>query len=310
MRKFAFILVIAISLPILSAPRAYHSRGHAFEVSAGAGYASLGYEVNTIAGQLASKTAGTYSAQAHIGYNWFFSEYAGFAIGVDAQHYGQSATLDGLLHWNGVTDSDGELYEHILELRKWSERHDYWTIEVPVSFVFSIPVHNVVYITTQIGGKYGLPLSANYTGNGSLTHTGYYKPWNLTLSDKPNHGFYTEENFKPKGTLPSKSYWTVFAKAGVAVPLIEHLDLLVQAYFNYALTNIAEKGQDEPIGFRNDRAGQEQNHYFMSNYTDLHNTAVITDPFKPWAVGLEIGIRYTIAHRSKSKYPCRCLKNQ
>lgn len=130
----------------------------------------------------------------------------------------------------------------------------------------------------------------------------------MTLTDKPNHGFYTEEHFQPKGTLQKKNYWTVFAKAGVAVPLVEHLDLLVQAYFNYVLTNISDKGQNGLVGFRNDRPEQEQTHYFMTDYIDLSNTGVITEAFKPWSTGLEIGIRYTIAPK-KAHYPCKCLEN-
>lgn len=307
MRKLSAILVLFFALPLWAANGLYHSKGHAFELTVGGGYSSLGYKVNNVADQLASKTTGSYSLQAHFGYNWFFTEYMGLAVGVDAQHYGQKATLNGLLTWNGVTDTNGERYNHILGLNNWSERQNYWAVEIPVSFVFSIPVRDVLYITAQLGGKYGLPLSQSYAGSGALTHSGFYEPWNLTLTNKPNHGFYTEQNFSPKGTLSKKNYWAIFAKAGVAIPLVDHLDLLVQAYFNYVLTNINESGQNEPLGFRNDRPGQEEAHYFMRNYTDLSNTGVINQPFKPWSVGLEIGVRYTIATKKAHKYPCRCL---
>ena len=311
MRKITVIIALFILLPLWAAETGrYHSRGNAFEITVGGGYSSLGYKVNNVADQLASKTSGSYSLQVHIGYNWFFCEYAGLAVGADIQHYGQKATLNGLLTWSGVTDTDGEKYDHLLNLNNWTEQQNYWAVEIPVSFVFSFPVvQDKLYITAQVGGKYGIPLSAKYAGSGALTHSGYYAPWGLTLADKPNHGFYTEQGFTPKGTLPKKNYWTVFAKVGVAIPLVEHLDLLVQGYFNYALTAIGQSGSNVALGFRNDRPGQEEAHYFMQNYTDLSNTSVITGSFKPWSAGLEIGIRYTIPTKKTNKYPCRCLNN-
>ena len=169
-----------------------------------------------------------------------------------------------------------------------------------------IPVSGKCSITAQIGGKFGLPISATYTGYGTLIHTGYYEPWNLILSDKPNHGFYTEREFKPKGQWQNKNYWTVFAKAGVALHIVEHLDLLIRLYADYALTSLADEGQNQGLGFLNDRPGQEQNHYFMNPYTDLRNTPVITGNIQPWDLGLEIGIRYTLSSH-KQHYPCRCL---
>ena len=306
MRKIALIAVLLIVWTFGAAEPARQKGGHAFEATVGAGYASLGYNVNDITPDIHTTTVGFYGLQAHIGYNWFFSKYLGVAVGVDAHHYGQKTTLSGTLVWKGVTDTDGERYEHRLRLDKWNEQQDCWTVEIPLSLVFAFPIPDKCSITAQIGGKFGLPLSATYNGYGTLIHTGYYEPWNLVLSDKPNHGFYTERDFKPKGQFRNKNYWTVFAKAGVTLPLAEHLDLLVQLYANYALTSLADEGQNEVLGFRNDRPGQEQNHYFMSNYTDLHNTPVITDRFKPWDIGLEIGIRYTISSH-KHQYPCRCL---
>ena len=306
MRKILLISVLALTLPLWAAD-GYHSRGHAFEVTVGGGYSSLGYKVNNVAERLTSETFGSYSVQAHIGYSWFFIEYMGISAGVDVQHYGQSNSLNGLLSWNGVTDTDGERYEHRLGINDWSERQDYWNLEVPVSLVFSIPVKDVVYITAQVGGKFGLPFVGTYTGGGDLTHSGYYEPWDLTLTNKPNHGFYSEGNFEPKGDIQKKNYWSIFAKAGVALPLIEHLDLLMQVYFNYALTEIADDGQYGLVGFRNDRPGQEEAHYFMTNYIDMRNTGVISQPAKPWSVGLEVGIRYTIPTKKKAKHPCHCM---
>lgn len=307
MRKTLLIIALAAVLPIWCAP--YHSKGHSFELTIGGGYSSLGYNAKKVTDNLVPSSSGSYALGAHIGYNWFFTEYVGLGIGVDAQRYGHSTSLNGTLTWQGVTDTDGELYDHRLALNSWKENQQYWNVEIPLSLVFSFPIREKVYITAQIGAKYCMPISGSYSGAGVLTHSGYYQPWNLTLEDKPNHGFYTESDFHPKGNMPSRHYWSIFAKLGVAIPIADQLDLLIQANINGAITPCVKEGEQQLIGFRNDRAGQEQTHYFMNDYTALYNTEFTNGAIKPFSAGLEIGIRYTIRSNKRRSYPCRCLRD-
>jgi len=307
MRKTLLILALAAALPVWCAPN--HSKGHSFEFTIGGGYSMLGYGVKQATENLTPTSSGSYGVGLHLGYNWFFTEYVGLGVGVDAQRYGQSTTLNGTLSWIGVTDTDGELYDHRLALHSWKESQQYWNVEIPLSLVFSIPVDEKIYITAQIGAKYCVPISGSYSGGGVLTHSGYYQPWNLILEDKPNHGFYTENDFHPNGRMPKSNYWSIFGKLGVAIPLVDNLDMLIQATVNGAITPCAKEGEAQIIGFRNDRAGQEQTHYFMTDYIALYNTEFTTGKIKPLSAGLEIGIRYTIqAHRHR-RYPCRCVRD-
>ena len=308
MRRYTFVLMLLVAMTAV-AQSTDHSRGHSLEVTVGGGYSSLGYKPNSFE-TLDASSSGSYNLQAHIGYNFFFIEYMGVGIGADIARYGHTTTLKGELVYAGVTDTDGERYDHHVSLHDWDESQDLWALEVPLSLVFSIPIQDRVYITAQVGGKCGVPVASNYKGSGTITHYGYYEPWDLTLSDMANHGFYTNKDFAPKGKWDSQIYWSVFAKAGVAIPLIEHLDLLVQVYFNYALTKASQEGEEYGVvGFRNDRADGAAIHTFMPEYTDLRNTPVITSTYKPWSVGAEVGIRYTIPMRQHSKYPCRCVND-
>ena len=97
-----------------------------FDVSAGAGYSQLGYRAAET--DLHTSSIGDYGLNLHIGADYFFSTYFGFGIGADFTRYGQSLSMNGVLTWNGVTDTDadnsvyGERYDHTLTIHQWRER--------------------------------------------------------------------------------------------------------------------------------------------------------------------------------------------
>lgn len=279
-----------------------HSAGSSFELSVGAGYGTLGYGTQD-AQTLSAKNVGSWSATAHVGYNYFFVEWVGIGIGVDYTRYGSVMQLDGTMQWNGVGDTDGEKYQHTLSLSPWKETQQVGYLEPSVAIKLSIPAGSI-YVIGEVGGKYGLALHSEYTGSGTLTHTGYYKPWDLTLENIDAHGFYTTKDYHPKGALDKPDgKFSIYGKVGVLIPLIEHLDLMAQVYGQYALTGSAVGGDIMP-GYLHDMDGMEEAHYFMSDYSSWTKSPLVTGTIKPWVVGLEVGIRYTIPH-VKNKH-CVC----
>ena len=65
MRKIALIAVLLIVWTFGAAEPARQKGGHAFEATVGAGYASLGYNVNDITPDIHTTTVGFYGLQAH-----------------------------------------------------------------------------------------------------------------------------------------------------------------------------------------------------------------------------------------------------
>lgn len=317
-KRVLLILILAACTTVLSAKgysmKKYHSRGSAFELAVGGGYGSLGYQAFEVEKPWTNTVSGRPSGYVHFAYDYFFCEYVGLSLGADFTRYGSALRFSGLQQWNDVVDTDnflgfgiGEKYNHILMINKWQEIQSVSYVEVPLSLKFSAPAGEV-YVIGEVGAKLGIPVLRSYHGKGSLTHTGYYEPWNLTLDGVYGHGFYTEENYRPSGTFEDKTLkWSVFAKLGVAIPLVEHLDLTVQAFGQYAFTGAQVGGEGVP-GFRDDREGFAMAHYFMSPYYTMLASGLAKGVAKPWHAGLELGIRYTIPHRKKM--PCMCLQQQ
>lgn len=318
MRQRVLILLLAWSVGLSAAGYANqkdHSRGSAFELGIGAGYGSLGYQASQVPEGWTNTTAGRPSGMIHVGYACFFSEYVGLSLGVDFTRYGSADRISGTMLWRDVVDTDdylgfgaGEKYDHRLSIDKWREIQSISYVEVPLSLKFSAPA-NGVYVIGEVGAKLGVPVLRNYYGSGSLTHSGYYPYGNVTLQNIAGHGFYTEKNYHPAGTFENNTLkWSVFAKLGVAIPLVERLDLTVQALGQYAFDGRNVGGGLEMPGFRDDREGFADAHYFMESYSSVLASRLVTGTVKPWHVGLEIGIRYTIPH--SKKLPCRCLNQQ
>lgn len=293
--------------------RIEHSRGHSFEFSVGAGYGSLGYGLQSVEGVpmmdgLEAKVTGDWAASAHLGYNYFFVEWVGIGVGVDVTRLGSRLSLNGTQKWQNVWDTDTpqEQYDHIMTLSSWREIQQTYYLEIPVALKFSVPT-GPLFIIGEVGGKYGIPLAANYSASGVTTHVGYYPNTNSTLQNEPPHGFYTQDSYQPKGDLlkPTNRF-AVYGKLGVLIPLVDQLDLMVQAYGQYSVTGSAIGGESVP-GYQKDMPDMQVAHYFMSDYTTYLQSPLTTEKtLRPWMVGLEVGIRYTIPHSTRAKLcPCR-----
>lgn len=291
-------LLLLCSIPGLMMAQELSSN---LELGLGGSYSSLGYktiEPNSV--------KGGFAPTIHVGYAFYFCPWVGLGVGVDWSMYSGAIALgDAMYSWKNVTDTDGERYDHSLMVSNWKENHRFQYIEVPLSIRFQAPGDGTRLIG-ELGAKWGLPIGASYTGSGSLTHTGYYEPWELTLHDEPNHGFYTETGYRPTGGIPQiKQKWSLFGKIGVAIPLKGWLDLTIQAYGQYSLNAGKEVGGNAQTGYREDRPGMGDAHYFMSSYSSILMTPVASGSVRPWNVGLEIGLRYVLVHKERSCYPCK-----
>lgn len=305
MRRCLLILVLLISVG-LNAQRYSTGTKSMFEISAGGGWSSLGYTLSTTSDMLNARQSGAYSYTVHLGYGLFFSSNVGLGVGVDYTSFAASAALDGNMVWEGVTDTDGERYDHYTLIDGWRDQQRVGYIEIPLTLYLLFPTESAVCFSGEIGVKYGLPINSSGYYSGSLTHYGEYFPWGLRLENMPNHGFYTESNFKGNNKLTFNSEVSLFLKAGVQVRLTDKLHFIAHIYGQYGVLNAIKQNDADKIdlGFRNDRQGMETAHYFMQPYSGILNTTLCSDSSRPWTIGAEIGLRLFIPHLHR--YPCKC----
>lgn len=303
MMKRIYILVLAI-LPSLTFAQQLSS---ALELGVGGGYSSLGYGAASGVENITSSVSGGFSATAHVGYAFYFCPWVGIGVGADWTLYSGATALSGERVWNGMTDTEGEKYNHHLILDGWKEKQNLHFLEVPLSLRLQSS-GNKVRVIGELGAKWGLPIASSFRGGGSVTHYGSYGPWALILRNEPNHGFYTETGYHPSGSVQEvQQKWSLYAKLGVAVPVTDQLYLTAQVYGQYALSDVKKVGGNDLPGFINDRPQMENAHYFMQPYTTALSSSIVQGAIRPWNIGLEVGIRYVMTHRKRECYPCMIL---
>lgn len=277
--------------------------GSTIEFSIDGGYSTILYKV------LDGKHVGGLGYGANIGYAYFFHQNVGLGIGLGFRHYAGGAQINGILHYPNVIDTDKEPYEHLTYYSKWCERQNIYYFEIPLSLQFYIPL-NHIHLWMAVGANYSLALLGKTSAHGNITHRGYYEKWDLTL-DIPAHGFYETSDFKPHNKINLQPTVALFARMDIGIPLTYHWDLLVGVNVHYALLNVFNMEDKLPLGFRNDKEGWQNVHYFMNDYSSLLKTPIVSGKALPLSVNLEIGVKYRfntkhhlLHHR---KYPCRCV---
>lgn len=280
-------------------------QGSTLQAYLGGAYTSLGYGLEQ------GKNLGGIGGELSLRYAYFFTPEWGLGLGVDFSTYQSVAKLNGLYTWEGVTDSEGERYDHNAYTHDWKEQQRNYTLAIPLTAQYQHMFNDKIGVFAAVGGFVGLPMLADNLSvygmkGGTLEHQGYYDKWHLTLDGIHSHDFYTEEatSFnKEKQTLYLQSLsYGVKADVGALLPLTEKMDLFVGAYFNMACNDLTPT--DEPqheLGWRrNDYAGDEafKNHTFMNDYQGVVGSTEAS-AVRPWAVGVKVGIHFRPGKKPK-----------
>ena len=300
------IILTYCLLGCLLVVNAQHRVNSFLEFSAGAGWSTLTYRYSPSIATLNATQTGSYNFTFHAGYGLLFNSNVGLGIGVDVSRYGAATRLSGDAFWNDVTDTDGERYNHYTHINKWNDSQELLYAEVPLTLYFFAPTQSSVWVSGEIGIKYGFPFKRRTAYSGSVTHRGLYPDWGMTAENMPNHGF-TERSLSDKQVMGMQHQLFAFAKLGVMMPIGRQTYFFTHLYAACGMMNaVGKNGGKTDIGFRDESAESEQFYSFMPAYTSIINSSMTTGKFLPLSVGLEVGIRIRFSS-SSAKYPCRCF---
>ena len=90
---------------------------------------------------------------------------------------------------------------------------------------------------SSMSGLAGYLQQTGYT----VTHTGYYPKWHMTVTDIPEYGFTTTQVSQPAEKIQVPYSWIIAAKAGVAIPLKTGWSVLAGVNADYGITG------DQPL---------------------------------------------------------------
>lgn len=264
---------------------------HSLQAYIGGAYSSLGYRLQD------GKNLGGLGGEVSLRYAYFFNDNWGLGIGLDYDLYQSSARLNTLRRWDGVADSETELYNHLTYTHDWTENQQLHELSVPLVAEFQHRFSNGYGIFAALGAYAGFQLNASYKlSKGSLEHQGDYPQWGLVLDAVRGHDFYTEtigEDFAREKKQLSLAKITTGIKAdlGAIIPLTEQIDLFAGVY---AKVDVLDLSAAEPVdlGWRQTEASETyRQHNFMPEYEGLLASNYVSG-VRPYQVGIKVGIHF------------------
>ena len=271
MKKFIIIfLFIAGQLSVALGQLSIH---------AGGGFQSLGYSLSE-----GSRSNGFgYSAGAD--YQYFFNERWGVGIGAGIASYAAEGELSGYSYSYGATDTDGDAYTMTVAAGRLKEKQRALFAEIPITARYRMPFGEKLSLWASAGVKIGFAARADYElKEGNITTTGFYPQYQWTVSNRPEHGFYTDNLTGESVDLKLKTAISALLEAGISYRLNDRLQVFAGLYGCFGLNDINDEPQNASgiIGTAGD----------VNSYHGLLASGM-TGAVRPIAIGLKAGISFT-----------------
>lgn len=209
-------------------------------------------------------------------YGRFFNKTVGLGVGLQytwansTALYNYNEVTTGLIH----PSNPNQLYNLTTSFNDWRERQTMGVLSIPVEVLFRKELSARGAFIAGIGLSVDFPIHGNYTPKGgTYSTTGTFPSLgDYVVSDLPEHGFSTYENFRDgKITNRAKVGASVLADLGFRVALNDNWGLYMGLYAGYGFTNLLAEAKTAPLVIINDDQQIDYAGTFGSNETAKAN---------------------------------------
>jgi|GEM_PF-4164965 len=243
MKKTIYILILLIIPCTLFAQ---HAKLKNTEFVINAFYGVSGWK-GTLAGGTLTPDFGP---QFSVAGSYFLGTCIGIGSGIGYSDYATTVKSDTYNMSIPFTDEDGDKFSYVVKANGISEKDKLSALEIPLFVAFRKPSSNLQF-EAKAGVKVSVPLSSSYKQTkGTITTTGVYDAYGVELSDLPDHGFQTVTDLGSSGKLNTKTSLSLFAKAGIMVP-VSKIKLHLNLYGAYGLSSVLKEGDALFVSYPN-----------------------------------------------------------
>ncbi len=228
-----------------------------------------------------------------LGGNW------GLITGITAGVYRTQATLpNGTSFSYYQIDDEGSAFQYGMKTRGYTETQQFLAAGVPLQIQFhTTGPASQWYINA--GGKFIFPSSDNVTITAQqLTLSGYYPDYDINVSNVPQHGFGTINNWKASTTAVLRPSAALTAATGLSFLLSPGTRLYTGLYAEYGLTDLKSRNDSMPFVT-----------YSPTGITAIKASGVLNTqnagPMKMFAIGVQVRLSFGAA---KTKHVARPTK--
>ena len=168
--------------------------------------------------------------------------------GVTGGLYRTQATLrDGLVFTYDQVDDAGSAFEYNVKATGYKETQQFFAAGIPLLFQYHTAGAGAQWYLNA-GGRIFLPLSASIRQSAQqLSLSGYYPDYNIEVSNIPQHGFGTIDNWKASQTANLKPSGALSAATGASFRLSRTTRLYAGIYIDYGLSDMKGKTDSMPF---------------------------------------------------------------
>ncbi|MCW3804387.1 outer membrane beta-barrel protein [Plebeiibacterium marinum] len=172
---------------------------------------------------------------------YYLNEDMAVGLGLRLSQYGASAKVDDFEISEQRIDGDNDSYLYTAIANGIEEEHKLSVVEIPILFKYQRWVSADILLTGTTGPVFMMTgsMKSEFT-SGTLTTSGYYEQWNLTIDDLAEYGFYPGLNMKgdaPDLDVKSTLAWSF--ELGAEYYLNKRMNVFLSAYFQPAFGNIS-----------------------------------------------------------------------
>jgi outer membrane protein OmpA-like peptidoglycan-associated protein len=173
-----------------------------------------------------------------LGYTFPLARHWGIIAGVSGGFYGSRAKLNDGTYSAPQVDNTGSAFRYDIKTNGYTETQRFFSFGVPLMLQYHSTGAGTQWYVNG-GGKLLLPLNATVKGSAQgLALSGYYPDYNLEVSNLPEHGFGTVDNWKGRETYKLKTGVALDAEMGVSFALGSRMRLYTGLYLEYGLTDM------------------------------------------------------------------------
>jgi len=276
------ILAFSISFPLAGQYR------HVFSINAGGGLSALNFSPS------AGKTASGYGGEAGIGYHFSFSPKWSIGTGANLAMYNTEASIDT---YNKTTDAwtlRNTNFKFTYTMSNYKDEISAMMLTIPLMLQFQTAEKVGYYVA--VGGKIGLPLSANYkTTIGNLTTKGEFPIYGMNYDDDlPKYGLGNYQGINQKTDMKLNTAFMLSGELGLKLCL-GSMHLYTGAYIDYGLNDIRK---DEPVSLLayDSRATSYPTGFV---YNGMGNS--LSNKVTPFVIGIKIRLSFNSSSSKKAE---------
>jgi len=176
-----------------------------------------------------------------LNYTFKLSSHWGFRTGVAAGLYRTQITLpDGQLFTYNAVDDMGSAFEYRLKFTGYKETQHFLAAAIPLLLQYHTDGAGTQWYI-EGGAKLFIPFNASTQISARRVDlTGYYPDFNVELSDLPQHGFGTLNNWRSTSTLKLKPAAALSGGTGIMFRLSPGMSLYTGLFVDFGLTNLKD----------------------------------------------------------------------